>query len=216
MFLPKLPQLVPPPHAETLNPPNPSFGSPANHDKVQSNFKHNVCGLLVLIIGICALLDRTGKVRVSRHWPLLFLFLAFFIPLFSERTGIGKEGFWETLVIPEELQCRLSALLVIGLALFEWRARAGHPGHSGWPSVFPLLCLAGSALLLTQSFTAFASKSSFLIEIPHTVIGFLAVIVGVGRLVELRLPKPASRLPGFLWTACVVLIGFVLLFYREA
>ena len=161
------------------------------------------------------MLDRTGKVRFTRHWPVLFLLLALFIPLFTEPTGFGNEGFWETLVIPEELQHRLSALLVLGLAMFEWRVRAGRRGRPGWPLVFPLLCLAGSALLLTHSHTAFAAKPAFLIEISHNAIGFLAVIVGVGRLVELHLPKPASGLPGFLWTASVVLIGFVLLFYKE-
>lgn len=219
VFLPKLPQLVPPPYLEILAHPSSSFDSrafPGTHDKVQSNFKHNVSGLLVLIIGTCAVLDRTGKVRLARHWPLLFLLLALFIPLYTEPTGFSNEGFWETLVIPEELQHRLAALLVMGLGLFEWRVRVGRLGHTRWCFVFPLLCLTGSALLLTHSHTVFALKSAFLIEISHNAIGILAVGVGVGRWLELRLPKPTNRLPGFLWTACVILVGLVLFFYREA
>lgn len=219
VFSPKRPQLVPPPPQEILTQATSSFDfltSPAPHDKVQSNFKHNVSGLLVVFIGIFAMLDRVGKVRFARHWPLLFVLLALFIPLFTEPTGFGNEGFWETLIIPEVLQHRLATLLVAGLGLFEWFVRTGRLAQTRWRFVFPLLCLAGSALMLTHSHNVFAVKSAFLIEISHNAIGILAVGVGVGRWLEVRLPKPSNRLPGFLWTACVILVGFVLFFYREA
>jgi len=220
VFLPKLPQLVPPPRQEMLAHAASSFDSsalPGALDKMQSNFNHNTAGLLVLITGICAMLDRAGRVRFVRHWPLLFLLLALFLILFGEPNGwpLGKEGFWETLIIPDVLQHRLATLLVVGLALFEWRVRVGGLTHTHWRFAFPLLCLAGGALLLTHSHTAFAVKSEFLIEASHNAIGFLAVEMGIGRWLELRLPKPVNRLPGLLWTACLMLVGFVLLFYRE-
>jgi len=218
VFSPKLPQLVPPPPQVIPTHVTSSFDfltSPAPHDKIQSNFKHNVSGLLVIFIGIFAMLDRVGKVRFARHWPLLFVLLALFIPLFTEPTGFGNEGFWETLIIPEVLQHRLATLLVAGLALFEWSVRTGRLAQTRWSLVFPLLCLAGSALMLTHTHNVFAVKSAFLIEISHNAIGILAVCVGVGRWLEIRLPKPTNRLPGFLWTACVILVGFVLFFYRE-
>ncbi len=201
VFFPKLPQLVPPPPQEVLTHATSSFDfltSPAPHDKVQSNFKHNVSGLLVVCIGICAMLDRVGRVRFARHWPLLFVLLALFIPLFTEPTGFGNEGFWETLIIPEVLQHRLATLLVVGLGLFEWFVRTGRLAHTGWRLVFPWLCLAGSALMLTHSHNVFAVKSAFLIEVSHNAIGILAVGVGIGRLLEIRLPKPVNRVPGFL------------------
>lgn len=38
---------------------------------------------------------------------------------------------------------------------------------------------------------------------------------GAGRWLELRLPAPDNRLPGYTWAAGFVLIGLLLLFYRE-
>jgi putative copper resistance protein D len=145
------------------------------------------------------------------------LLLSFFLILFGEPNGwpLGNEGFWETLIIPGVLQHRLATLLVAGLALFEWRVRVEGLTYTHWRFAFPLLCLAGGALLLTHSHTVFAVKSEFLIEASHNAIGFLAVEMGIGRWLELRLPKPVNRLPGLLWTACLMLVGFVLLFYRE-
>ena len=161
------------------------------------------------------MLDRVGKVRIARHWPLLFVLLALFIPLFTEPTGFGNEGFWETLIIPEVLQHRLATVLVAVLGLFEWCVRTGRLTQARWSLVFPWLSLAGGALMLTHTHNVFAVKSAFLIEISHNAIGILAVGVGVGRWLEIRLPKQTSPLPAFLWTACLTLVGFILFFYRE-
>ena len=49
----------------------------------------------------------------------------------------------------------------------------------------------------------------------HNAIGVLAVLMGVGRWLEIRLPAGANRFPGFLWPACMVLVSWVLIFYRE-
>jgi len=218
VFSPKLPQLVPPLPQAIPTPATSSFdflASPAPHDKIQSNFKHNVSGLLVVIIGFCAMLDRVGKVRIARHWPLLLVLLALFIPLFTEPTGFGNEGFWETLMIPEVLQHRLATVLVAVLGLFEWCVRTGRFTQVRWSLVFPWLSLVGSALMLTHTHNVFAIKSAFLIEISHNAIGILAVGAGVGRWLEIRLPKQTSRLPAFLWTACLTLVGFILFFYSE-
>jgi putative copper resistance protein D len=177
-----------------------------------------MAGILVMVIGLGALLDRVGRVCWARHWPLLFLPLGIFLVLLSEPSGwpLGNvEGFWETLVVPTVLQHRLATLLVIGLGLFEWRVHVGGLGLTRWRFVFPLLCLVGGALLLTHSHTLFSIKREFLIEVSHAAIGVLAVLVGTGRWLELRLPLPANRFPAFLWTLSMVLVGLVLLFYRE-
>jgi len=220
-FAPKLPQLTPPVFRDMLAASTSSldpFSISGVLDRVQSNFNHNIAGLLVLMTGCCAMLDRTGKVRPARHWPLLFLLLGLFLLLFGEPNGwpFGYEGFWETLVSPGVLQHRLATMLVFFLAFFEWRVHVGEsPGNHRWRYVFPLLCAAGGALLLTHSHSPFVSKWAYLIEVSHNAIGFLAVLMGIGRWLELRLSPPANRLPGFLWTACMILVGLVLLFYRE-
>ncbi|HET6419360.1 MAG TPA: hypothetical protein VFG19_04335 [Geobacteraceae bacterium] len=221
-FAPQMPRLTPPAFrdmlagaASSLDP----FSVPGTLDRLQSNFNHNIAGLLVLITGCCAMLDRTGKVRAARHWPLLFLLLGLFILLIGEPNGwpFGYEGFWETLIAPGVLQHRMATVLVFFLAFFEWRVRVEKPsGNARRSYIFPLLCAVGGALLLTHSHSPFVSKWAFLIEVSHNAIGFLAVLMGVGRWLELRLTPPANRFPGFLWTVCMIAVGFVLLFYRES
>lgn len=220
VFAPKAPRLTPPPYREMLTHSRSvldAFSLPGELERSQSNFNHNMAGLLLLLVGLGAVLDRSGKTRSARHWPLLFLLLAGFLVLFAEPTvwPLGPEGFWSTLIVPEVLQHRLATLLVIGLALLEWRVRVGGLARTRWRFAFPLLCAAGGALLLTHSHTVFATRWAFLIETSHAAIGFLAVLMGLGRWLELRLPPSSGRLPGLLWTACLVLIGTILLFYRE-
>jgi putative copper resistance protein D len=217
---PKKPVLVPPPReaflaaaASTAD----TFADTSELEHVQNNFNHNISGLLVLIVAIAAALDRTRRVAFARHWPLAFLTLAVFVVVFAEPTvwPLGPESFWTTLAVPAVLQHRLAVLLVVGLALFEWRVRVGGLASTRWRYVFPLLCLCGGAMLLTHSHTIFATREVFLIELSHAIMGLLAVLVGIGRWLELRLPAPQSRMAGAVWTLCLMGVGFVLLFYRE-
>lgn len=219
-FAPKAPQLTPPPYREMVAQSASSldlFALPGTLDKMQSNFNHNVAGLFVLAAGLVALLDRAGRVRMARHWPLLLLPLALFLLLFAEPNGwpFGPEGFWETLISPGVLQHRLATLLVVVLAIFEWRVRAGNLAHTRWRFVFPLLCGAGGMLLLLHSHSVFAIKWAFLIELSHNAIGVLSVLILIGRWLELRLHPPTSRLTGILWSGAMTLAGLVLVFYRE-
>jgi putative copper resistance protein D len=128
---------------------------------------------------------------------------------------LGPEPFFATLAVPEVLVHRLAAVLVIGLGLFEWRVRAGHLARTNGRYVFPLLCFAGGALMLTHSHSVFATKWAFLIEVSHNALGILAVLAGAARWLELRLPGRTARLAGAVWPVCLVLTGLVLVFYKE-
>ncbi|HUL00412.1 MAG TPA: CopD family protein [Nitrospirota bacterium] len=221
VLAPKIPQLVPPPYQEMLSQAVSSFDPFAvssKLDRIQSNFNHNIAGLIVLLTGMTAALFRTRRSRCAHHWPLLFLLLSIFLLFYAEPTGwpLGKEGFWSTLIVPGVLQHRLATLLVAILAMFEWRVQAGRLGETRWKFAFPLLCLIGGALLLTHSHSAFALKQAFLIEVSHNILGFLAVLTGLGRLLELRFPKPMNEIFGFVWSTCLILVGLVLLFYQES
>jgi putative copper resistance protein D len=81
--------------------------------------------------------------------------------------------------------------------------------------VFPLLCVAGGALLLTHSHASLNLKSEFLVEITHAPLGVLALLVGWARWLEVRLQAPENRLPGRLWPVAFTMIGVLLIFYRE-
>ena len=219
VIAPKRPTLTPPARDAFLaNAASASdaFAAPSELDRVQNNFNHNIAGLLVFAIGIGAVVDRSGRLPAARHWPVLFLLLAVFLFLYAEPTvwPLGTESFWGTLAVPAVLQHRLATILVVALALFEWRVRAGTLGVTRWRFAFPLLCGVGGAMLLTHSHGVFVNKSEFLIEFSHAVLGLLALLVGVGRWLELRLPAASNRAGGMLWSACLIATGLVLLFYQ--
>lgn len=220
VFAPKIPQLTPAPFAKMLAHASSSldpYSLPTALQKIQSNFNHNISGIFVIIVALGAFIYRFTGARWARHWPLLFLPFALFLLIFGEPNGwpLGNEGFWNTLAAPEVLVHRLSTLFVVGLAIFEWRVRAGGLAATRWRYVFPLLCVIGGVLLLTHSHSLFAIKSAFLIEGSHNAIGVLAVLMGAGRWLELRMSGQESRIAGIIWPICFMLIGFVLLFYRE-
>ena len=92
-----------------------------------SEYNHHTAGFFVFAMGLLALLDRTGRARWARHWPLGFLGLAAFLFVRNDPRAwpLGPAGFWESMVLPDVLQHRLVVLLVVALAVFEWMVRVG-------------------------------------------------------------------------------------------
>jgi len=220
VFAPKIPRFTPPPYQEMLAQASSSldlFALPGRVDRLQSNFNHNISGLLLLVTALAAMAAQSGKIRWARNWPLLLLLLAAFLIMFAEPNGwpFGYEGFWETLVSPGVLQHRLATLVVLALSIFQWRVETGRVKRVQWRYAFPILCAAGGALLLSHSHTVFAIKWAFLVELSHLAIGLLAVLIGVSRWLELRLPSPINRLPSAVWPVCMMLTAYILLVYRE-
>lgn len=223
VFAPKWPQLRTPSVAvmlaDTTDPLAVVGGEPTTAVFSWSNFSHNVAGLFLLGMSLVALLgDRVGA-GLSRHWPLGFIALGVFLFL---RTGaadgvwpFGSASLWtETFGNAENLQHRLGAFLVVALGLVEWRART-HAGSRLAP-VFPLLAAAGGVLLLTHAHAAFEPKSYYLIQVTHTAMGALALLLAGTRWLELRLALPSSRLAGLASYGAMLLIALVLVFYQEA
>lgn len=223
VFAPKWPQLRTPSVAtmqtDTSDPLAVIGGERTVEAYSWSNFSHNVAGLFLLGMSLVALLgDRVGK-GVSRHWPLGFIGLGIFVFLrTSANDGVwpfGPRDFWSTTFGDAEvLQHRLAAFLVIALGLVEWRART-HPGSRLAP-VFPALAAAGGILLLTHSHAAFEPKSYYLIQVTHTAMGALAVLMASARWLEMRLPPASGRLAGLASYGAMLMIALVLVFYQEA
>jgi copper resistance protein D len=186
-------------------------------DIAWSEYNHHWAGLLVLMVGLAALLDSAGKVPLARHWPLLFLLLALFIGVRAdpEAWPLGEIGLLESLRDPEVVQHKLAALLVAGFALAEWAVRLGRiRGRSRF--VFPVAMLAGGVLLLSHTHAIANVRDALLVELSHLPIAVLAVIGGSARWTELRGPPELARPAAALWPACLVLIGLLLINYREA
>jgi putative copper resistance protein D len=90
--------------------------------------------------------------------------------------------------------------------------------RSRWAAtVFPLLCAVGGALLLTHNHSIGNIKEELLAEMSHTPIALLGATAGWSRWLELRLPeRKESRLASYVWPVCLILVGLVLLNYRES
>jgi putative copper resistance protein D len=219
-FRPAMPRLTSPPVAELLAAAAPIDDTLARRQPEEyawSEYNHHAAGFFVFLMGVLALLDRAGRVRWARHWPLLFLGLAAFLFARNDPRAwpLGPAGFWESMVLPDVLQHRLVVLLIVALALFEWMVRSGRLTRPGGRLVFPLLCAAGGGLLLTHSHAMFNLKSEFLTEVSHAPMGLFGVVMAWGRWLEVRLPPEDARVPGWIWAACLTIIGLILLVYRE-
>ena len=189
-------------------------------DIAWSEYNHHWAGIMVGIIGILALLERTGVrwLRWTRHWPAMFFVLAIFLFIRSdpEDWPAGNISFWESLKDAEPLQHKLTVLLVVVFGSFEWSVRAGVLKKPWAPLVYPILTAVGGGLLLMHSHNISDVKEQFLIELTHIPLALLAVVSAWSRWLELRLDPPLNRSFGWVWPVCYVLIGLLLLEYREA
>jgi putative copper resistance protein D len=188
-------------------------------EKSWSEYNHHWAGLIVVAIGLLAFLAQTKYFPWARNWPLLFLGLSLFLFLRSdpETWPLGPNGFWVTLQDPEVLLHRIFALLVIALAIFEWRVQTGRVATQRARLIFPALVAVASALLLTHSHSLGNIKEEVLAELSHAPLAVLGIVAGWSRWLELRLPaenKVHDKM-AWLWPTCLVLIGLLLLNYRE-
>ncbi len=187
-------------------------------DIAWSEYNHHWAGLFVLAIGVLALLNQAG-LRWARHWPLVFLGLSLFLLLRSdpEVWPLGQIGLLESLRDAEVVQHRAFALMPLIFGIFEWCVRTGRLRGRAAAQVFPLICAGGGALLLTHNHTIANVKDALLIEFTHTPLALSAIVAGWSRWLELRMPGGrVAALAGWLWPGCFVLIGVMLVFYREA
>jgi putative copper resistance protein D len=188
-------------------------------EKAWSEYNHHWAGIIVLSMGLLALLAQAGRFSWARNWPLAFFGLSAFLFLRSdpETWPLGPVGFWTTLADPEILLHRFFAALVIVLAIFEWRVQTGRVASSRARLAFPVLIAVSGALLLTHSHSLGNLKEELLAELSHIPLAILAVTAGWSRWLELRLPSENQTRNAMarLWPLCIVLIGVVLLNYRE-
>ncbi len=204
--------------AQSATTPGSGILPPRNAEDIAwSEYNHHWAGIFVLLIGLLALLSRAGM-RWARHWPLLFLLMAGFLLLRSdpEVWPLGHEGWWVAWRDVEVAQHRFFVLLIILFGTFEWSVRTGRLKSERAALVFPLLVAVGGAMLLTHSHQISNVKDQMLIELTHTPLALAGVAAGWSRWLELRLPGRGGRIAGYVWPACFMLIGVILLWYREA
>ncbi len=191
---------------------------PRNADDIAwSEYNHHWAGLFVIAIGLLVLAAHAGF-RPARHWPVVFLGLALFLLLRSdpEVWPLGKEDFMAAFRDVEVVQHRIFVVLILVFAAFEWSVQTGSLKSRRAALVFPLMVAAGGALLLTHSHQIANVKDAMLIELTHTPLALAGIAAGWGRWLELRLPGRGGRIAGWVWPCCFILVGVILLWYREA
>ncbi len=193
------------------------------NDRAWSEYNHHWSGVIVLLAGLLALAARAlppGRLRrLAQNWPLLFLGLAVFILLRAdpENWPLGPRPFWQSFAEPDVLEHRLYAVLISCFAFFEWAVATGRWRSPRAAYVFPLLCAAGGAALLTHQHGLANVKDEMLAELAHTPIAIVGATAGWGRWLQLRLPGTrAARISGLVWPVCLALVGLLLLDYRES
>lgn len=184
-------------------------------DIAWSEYNHHWAGIIVLAIGILAL--SATRFSWAKNWPVVFLALAVFLLIRAdpENWPLGPKGFWESFQVADVAQHRAFVVLIVLFAAFEWAVQTGRIGRARAGLVFPLVCALGGALLLTHSHSVNNVKEEFLTELSHLPLAILAVFAGWSRWLEIRLPRDRTRAFAWIWPVCFVLIGVVLLNYRE-
>jgi putative copper resistance protein D len=195
---------------EVRNPSKPA-------DIAWSEYNHHWSGLVVLAIGILVLLSR--RFSWARHWPLTFFGLAAFLLIRAdaENWPLGPRGFWESFQVAEVAQHRFFVLLIVAFAIFEWAVQMRRISLRSAGLVFPLVCAVGGAVLMTHSHSLGNVKQEFLAELSHIPLAILGVVAGWSRWLEIRLPQNRVQLVAArCWPVCFVMIGVILLSYRES
>lgn len=198
--------------------PGAGMPMPRNAEDIAwSEYNHHWSGIIVLLIGILALFERTELAPWAKHWPLLFIVLAGFLFLRSEAEGwpFGSIGLGESLRDPEFVQHKLFMALMTGFAGFEWSVRTGALTRNWARYIFPLLSAAGGMMLLTHSHSIANVKELLLIEMTHLPIAVLGIWAAWSRWLELRLDSSARSICGWLWPAFFCAVGVILILYRE-
>jgi copper resistance protein D len=197
---------------------DPEIANRTEADIAWSEAHHHYAALVVIVTGLLALLAHSRRLRpITQHWPLLLLGLAAYLVVTADEEAwpLGKIGFFKSLTIPQIAQHKLMIALIASFAVCEWGVQSKR-FKAAWPSyVFPLTIAAAAAFLLTH-YGHTGRKEEVLIEVSHTPVALLGVIVASARWLELRIaPTSVSRLAGLVWPVALIAAGAFLLLYRE-
>jgi putative copper resistance protein D len=221
-FAPRIPRILSPSHESLLAGEAGRIAIigqiPSSAATQWSDYNHNIAGIFLTVMSVFAMLSYRKNAHWEKFWPLGFIGLGVFLFFRSDAESwpLGPIGFWEsTFNNGEILQHRIATLLVLTLGIMELKARMTKNPNSQLPYVFPILSAFGGLMLLAHSHVGFEPKSTFLIQVGHTLMGFFSLILACGRWLELKLDYPGNKIAGFVSVFALFQIGMILMFYRE-
>jgi putative copper resistance protein D len=183
-----------------------------------SETNHNVSGLFVFVMGFLALLYHTGRCDWAKHWPLIFVGFVW-MAIRSDRDSwpMGDCSFFGCGGgDPETIQHRLLTVLPAAFGVIEWMVRTGRLKQPVMKYMFPMICAVGGALLLAHNHQIGDVRERYLVEFTHLPMGLFGILAGWGRWLELRGDAEVKRWAGWFWPVCLMIVGMLLLLYREA
>jgi hypothetical protein len=194
-------------------------------DKKESEFNHHLAGFFVVIAGIVMLLHSGLSRRwpwVKYVWPACFLAAGIFVLVWSdtELWPFGTRHWMEALRNNREvLQHKTFAILLLVLGLIEWERTKGvlRAAWSQW--VFPVIALIGSLLLIFHEHQGGMMGEHHMetmarIQNEHMSYLICGLAIGVTNgLSETR--TRAAVLFGKIWPTLMIVLGVLLMFYRE-
>jgi copper resistance protein D len=194
-------------------------------DKKESEFNHHLAGFLVALGG--AFIFFQGRLAtkwpaVTYAWPACFLLSGIFLLVWSdtELWPFGRRAWLETLSHnPEVLQHKTYAVLLLALGAIEWQRARGvlKAAWSGW--VFPAVAIGGSVLLLFHQHEAGmhgAHHTELMARIQSEHLSYSLAGIGVGLTKGLSdLETPWQGVFQRVWPLLMMMLGILLMFYRE-
>lgn len=194
-------------------------------DKKESEFNHHVAGLFVAMAGLF-MLFQTNLIRrwpaVKFVWPACFLLAGIFVLVWSdtELWPFGHRSWLEALRNNREvLQHKTFAILLLGLGVIEWQRARGvlRAVWSAW--IFPLIAIVGSIILIFHQHEGgmvgeHHMETMARIQAEHKSYTVTGLGIGLAK----GLSEMKTRLAGIfekIWPALMVILGILLMFYRE-
>lgn len=189
-----------------------------------SERNHHLAGLFVLLIALTELREA-----LALHWlawsrfllPAAMLGAGGFLLIWSDHEAwpVGSLSFAQTFWgnDHEILQHKAYGILLLTVGLIEWLRRAGRLQHVAWKIPLPVFAVIGGLMLFMHSHGDHPSAQK--IALNHAVMGTMAIVAGVSKLLSARTTSHTNSAGlsrwGLAWAGFILLIGIQLLFYSE-
>jgi len=170
-----------------------------------------------LFAGGFALLAASGSPRLAwaqYSWPIFFFLMGLFLFVRHdpESWPWGPLPLWEAIHDPQVLQHVLFTVIVLGIGVIEWLRHRGTLTNPVWGLIFPVLAVSAAAMLFLHKHGEGPVAEK--IYRHHAIMATAGILAMVAKVLdEAKLLK--TNIGGYVWSALMIFIGFMLLIYRE-
>jgi copper resistance protein D len=194
-------------------------------DKKESEFNHHLAGFFVVIAGVFIFFRDSLSKRLPALkyvWPACFLLAGLFVLVWSdtELWPFGHRQWLEALQNNREvLQHKIFAVLLLALGTVEWQRTRGALKAAWAAWVFPVIAVVGSIILIFHQHEggmAGEHHMETMKRIQSEHMSYFACGLGIGLTNGLsELKNRAAGFFGKIWPLLMVVLGVLLMFYKE-